>query len=55
MNEDESIFDLNVRLRDIANSSCSFGEKMSEEKLARKILRSLPTKFDLKVTIIEEA
>jgi hypothetical protein len=28
---------------------------MSEEKLARKILRSLPKKFDIKVTTIEEA
>jgi uncharacterized membrane protein len=28
---------------------------MSEEKLARKILRSLPKKFDMKVTAIEEA
>jgi hypothetical protein len=28
---------------------------MSDEKLARKILRSLPKKFDMKVTAIEEA
>lgn len=28
---------------------------MSEEKLARKILRSLPKKFDMKVTFIEES
>lgn len=28
---------------------------MSEEKLVRKILRSLPKKFDTKVTTIEEA
>ncbi|MCI18307.1 gag-pol polyprotein, partial [Trifolium medium] len=28
---------------------------MSEEKLVRKILRSLPKKFDMKVTTIEEA
>ena len=28
---------------------------MSEEKLVRKILRSFPKKFDMKVTSIEEA
>ncbi|MCH83329.1 gag-protease polyprotein, partial [Trifolium medium] len=28
---------------------------MSEEKLVRKILRSLPTRFDMKVTAVEEA
>jgi len=30
-------------------------KKISEEKLVRKILRSLPKKFDMKVTVIEEA
>jgi hypothetical protein len=28
---------------------------MSDEKLSRKILRSLPKRFDMKVTAIEEA
>lgn len=28
---------------------------MSEEKMVRKILRSLPKKFNMKVTVIEEA
>jgi hypothetical protein len=31
------------------------GEKILEEKLVRKILRSLPKKFDMKVIDIEEA
>jgi hypothetical protein len=53
--EYESISDCNIRLRDIANTSFALGEKMSDEKLARKILRSLPKKFDMKVTAIEEA
>jgi hypothetical protein len=55
MYEYESISDCNIRLRDIANTSFALGEKMSDEKLARKILRSLPKKFDMKVTTIEEA
>ncbi|MCI10090.1 gag-pol polyprotein, partial [Trifolium medium] len=55
MDEDETISEFNTRLRDIADSSFALGEKMSEGKLARKILRSLPKRFDMKVTAIEEA
>lgn len=55
MNEDESICEFDIRLCDIANTSFSLSEKMSEEKLTRKILRSLPKRFDIKVTSIDEA
>ncbi|MCI38998.1 gag-pol polyprotein, partial [Trifolium medium] len=55
MEEEENILEFNARLRDIANTSFALGEKMSEEKLVRKILRSLPKRFDMKVTAIEEA
>lgn len=55
MNEDESIFEFNIRRRDIANTSFSLGEKMFETKLGRQILISLPKKFDMKVTNIKEA
>jgi len=55
MLEEESIQDYHLNIIDIANSFESFGEKMSDEKLVRKILRSLPKKFDMKVTAIEEA
>jgi hypothetical protein len=44
-----------MNLLDIANSFEALGEKVSEEKLSRKILRSLPKRFDMKVTAIEEA
>jgi hypothetical protein len=54
MDIDETISEFNTRLRDIANSSFALGEKMSEEKLARKILRSLPKRFNMKVTTIVE-
>ncbi|XP_050875314.1 uncharacterized protein LOC127078947 [Lathyrus oleraceus] len=54
MNEDESIYDFNIRLRDIANTSLSLGKKMSMENLDRKILRSLPKKFNMKVMTIEK-
>ena len=55
MLEDESIQDYHLNILDIANSFESFGEKISYEKLVRKILRSLPKRFDMKVTAIEEA
>jgi len=44
-----------MNVLDIANSFDSLGEKISYEKLINKILRSLPKRFDLKVTATEEA
>lgn len=44
-----------MNILEIENASSALGEKMSKEKLARKILRSLPKRFDMKVTAIEEA
>jgi len=55
MKEDETIRDYYMNVLDIANSFGSLGEKLSNEKLIRKILRSLPKRFDMKVTTIEEA
>jgi len=52
---DESVQDYHLNIIYIANSFESLGEKISDEKLVRKILRSLPKKFDMKVTSIEEA
>jgi len=55
MMEDENIHDYHLNILDIANSFDSPGEKISDEKLVRKILRSLPKRFKMKVTAIEEA
>jgi len=55
MQEEETIHDYYVNVLDIANSFDSLGEKLSDEKSVRKILRSLPKRFDMKVTSIEEA
>jgi hypothetical protein len=55
MKEDESIHEFHLSILDIANSFEALGEKMFDEKLARKILRSLPKRFYMKVTAIEEA
>ena len=51
----ENIHDYHLNILDIANSFDSLGEKISDEKLVRKILRSLPKRFKMKVTAIEEA
>src|ERR1044072_47040 len=55
MGEDQTIAEFHMQIRDIANSSFALSEKMSDEKLVRKILRSLPRRFAMKVTAIEEA
>ena len=55
MMEDESIQDYHLNILDIVNAFDSLGEKISDEKLVRKILRSLPKRFDKKVIVIEEA
>ena len=55
MTEEETISEFHMRVRDLSNASFALGEPMSDEKLVRKILRSLPQKFAMKVTAIEEA
>ncbi|MCH79439.1 gag-protease polyprotein [Trifolium medium] len=55
MKEEESVEDFHMNVLDLANSFESLGEQMPEEKLVRKMLRSLPKRFDMKVTAIEEA
>ncbi|KAA0040128.1 gag-pol polyprotein [Cucumis melo var. makuwa] len=55
MTEDETIVEFNVRVLDIINKSDALGKKMSDSKLVQKVLRSLPSRFNMKVTAIEEA
>ncbi|KAA0032128.1 gag-pol polyprotein [Cucumis melo var. makuwa] len=55
MTEDESASKYNERVLEIANDSLLRSEKIPESKIVRKVLRSLPRKFDMKVTAIEEA
>ena len=44
-----------MKILEIASASSSLGEKKSEAKLVRKIIRCLPRRFDMKVRTIEEA
>ncbi|MCI62783.1 gag-pol polyprotein, partial [Trifolium medium] len=55
MKDDESIHEFHMTILDYDNQFDSLGEKISEKTLVRKILRSLPKKFDMNVTAIEEA
>ncbi|TYK03067.1 gag-pol polyprotein [Cucumis melo var. makuwa] len=55
MTEDESVSDYNKRVLEITNEFLLLGEKIPDSKIVRKVLRSLPRKFDIKVTTIEEA
>ncbi|PNX74790.1 gag-protease polyprotein [Trifolium pratense] len=55
MKGDGSIQEFHMTILDFDNQFDALGEKIPEEKLVRKMLRSLPKKFDMKVTAIEEA
>ncbi|PNX59097.1 gag-protease polyprotein, partial [Trifolium pratense] len=55
MKEEETIHDFHMNILEFANSFDALGEPISDEKLVSKILRSLPKRFDMKVTAIEES
>ncbi|KAL5578055.1 hypothetical protein UlMin_019754 [Ulmus minor] len=55
MEEGEKVADFNAKLIDITNRSCLSGEEYIESKIVRKILRSLPHRFQGKVIAIEES
>ena len=54
MEEDESFDELYAKLNDIVNSAFNFGEFIAESKIVRKILKSLPERFHVKIIVIEE-
>ena len=54
MHEDETLSDFYTKLCDIVNESFVLGENISETKLIRKIVRSLPDRFNSKVIAIKE-
>ncbi|CAM8934551.1 unnamed protein product [Rhodiola kirilowii] len=55
MEKDETIADFNTRVLDISNEAFALGEPMSEEKLVRKVLRSLTKRFAMKALAVKEA
>ena len=55
MEEDESFDEFYAKLKDIVNSAFNLGETISEPKILRKVLRSLPERFHAKIMAIEES
>jgi hypothetical protein len=53
--EDETFKEFYSKMSDLRNSIASLGKTVSDVKLIRKILRSLPEHFRIKVTTIEES
>jgi hypothetical protein len=55
MLDDETFGEFYSEMGDLRNSMVSLGKFVSDVKLIRKILRSLPERFRIKVTTIEES
>ena len=55
MEEDESFDEFYAKLKDIVNLAFNLGETISEPKIVKKVLRSLPKRFYAKITTIEES
>jgi hypothetical protein len=54
MLENETFGEFYTRINDLRNSMVSLGKKVFDAKLIKKILRSLPERFGIKVTSIKE-
>ncbi|CAM8926144.1 unnamed protein product [Rhodiola kirilowii] len=54
MKESETITEYNTRVLELANEASALGKPIDEERLVSKVLRSLPPRFAMKVTAIEE-
>ena len=55
MSEDESFDSFYNKLNEVVIGKFNLGEKMEDLKVVRKILQSLPERFQAKVTAIEES
>jgi hypothetical protein len=55
MLEEETFGEFYTKISDLRNSMVSLGKLISNVKLIRKILRSLPERLWIKVTIIKES
>jgi len=55
MLEEETFGEFYSKMSDLRNSMVSLGKPVSDVKLIRKILRSLPEHFRIKVTTIKES
>ena len=51
MEKDESFDEFYAKLKDILNSAFNLVETIPEPKIVRKVLRSLPERFHVKITL----
>ena len=54
MKEDETVGKYFLRVEELVNAMKALGEKIEESSLVQKILKSLPDRFNPKVSAIEE-
>ena len=54
MEENETFDEFYAKLKDIVNSAFNLVESIAKSKIVRKILRSLPERFDAKIIAIEK-
>ena len=55
MEKDETFDEFYAKLKDIVSLAFNLGYYISEPKIVRKVLRSLPERFHAKITTIEES
>ncbi|CAM8887389.1 unnamed protein product [Rhodiola kirilowii] len=54
MKDSETIPEFNARVLDLSNEDAALGKPIDVERMASKVLRSLPPRFSMKVTAFEE-
>jgi hypothetical protein len=54
MKEDENIANYFLRFNEIVNEITGLGEEIKESVIVQKVLRYLPTRFDPKISTLEE-
>lgn len=54
MKLDESVDQLDMRLTNILNKASSLGKKYTEKEIANKVLKSLTSRWRVKVTVIKD-
>jgi hypothetical protein len=54
MKEEESIVEYFLQIDNIVNANKGFGEEIKETTIVKKMLRSLPSRFNPKIFSIEE-
>ena len=55
MDEEEIVAQFSAKLCDISNECFALGKQYKEKKLVKKLKRSLPSKFESKISAVEEA